>query len=55
MKDCYLKPILDQLQCLEDIGGPELDEYIEIMKELKKEITTRLENAQALKKEEDGK
>lgn len=47
----YAKPIIDAIQNLEEIGGPELDEYIETLLEIKKNITKRLANVGVTKKE----
>ena len=41
----YLKRALDQLQFLDEIGGPERDDYIWIMLALAEECKTRACNA----------
>lgn len=43
----YLEPIETELQNLEEIGGPELTEYIQIMEHLKARIDQCLTNAKA--------
>jgi len=41
-------PILDQIQNLEDIGGPERVEYIQILEVVKKDIEQRIASAKAI-------
>lgn len=45
MKTKHIKNILFEIQKLEDIGGPDLAEYIEILEAVKAEVEKRLENA----------
>lgn len=43
----YKARILAIMQEMEEITGPELEEYIEIMESIKEEVDTRLVNATA--------
>ena len=43
----YLARVQAILQDMEEISGPELEEYIEIMEAIKEDVDTRLVNAAA--------
>lgn len=45
----YVKPIIDAMQELEEIGGPDYHEYMLCMRRLIDECTTRMMNAAANK------
>jgi hypothetical protein len=48
----FIKQIMKALQPLDEMGGPDTHDYIEIMRFVKAEIETRIINATALLSEE---
>lgn len=44
----WLKRVLDSMQDMDEMGGPETEEYIEIMKEISRVALERADNAEAL-------
>jgi len=52
LQQMFINRILNAMQQLEEIGGPDTAEYIEIMRFLKADIETRIINATELLRSE---